>query len=38
MNGIALHGNTRIYGGTFLVFSDYMRNAVRLVRADARCR
>ncbi|MGC5566231.1 transketolase [Streptomyces sp. FR-108] len=30
MNGIALHGNTRVYGGTFLVFSDYMRNAVRL--------
>ncbi|WP_327242156.1 transketolase [Streptomyces sp. NBC_01320] len=30
MNGIALHGNTRIYGGTFLAFSDYMRNAVRL--------
>lgn len=30
MNGIALHGHTRIYGGTFLVFSDYMRNAVRL--------
>ncbi|MFD3366299.1 transketolase [Streptomyces albidoflavus] len=30
MNGIQLHGNTRIYGGTFLVFSDYMRNAVRL--------
>ncbi|MFE8957685.1 transketolase [Streptomyces iakyrus] len=30
MNGIALHGNTRIYGGTFLVFSDYMRNAVRM--------
>nr|WP_202535359.1 transketolase [Streptomyces sp. SID4919] len=30
MNGIALHGNTRIYAGTFLVFSDYMRNAVRL--------
>ncbi len=30
MNGIALHGNTRIYGGTFLVFSDYMRPAVRL--------
>ncbi|MEU2779891.1 transketolase C-terminal domain-containing protein, partial [Streptomyces sp. NPDC007162] len=24
------HGNTRAYGGTFLVFSDYMRNAVRL--------
>ena len=30
MNGIALHGNTRIYGGTFLTFSDYMRGAVRL--------
>ncbi len=30
MNGIALHGGTRIYGGTFLVFSDYMRPAVRL--------
>jgi transketolase len=30
MNGIALHGLTRPYGGTFLVFSDYMRPAVRL--------
>ncbi|MGW7004554.1 transketolase [Streptomyces sp. NPDC054933] len=30
MNGIALHGNTRIFGGTFLVFSDYMRPAARL--------
>jgi transketolase len=30
MNGIALHGHTRVYGGTFLVFSDYMRPAVRL--------
>ena len=30
INGITLHGNTRVYGGTFLVFSDYMRNAVRL--------
>jgi transketolase len=30
MNGVALHGNTRVYGGTFLVFSDYMRGAVRL--------
>ncbi|MBM9622265.1 transketolase [Streptomyces zhihengii] len=30
MNGITLHGNTRVFGGTFLVFSDYMRNAVRL--------
>lgn len=30
MNGIATHGNTRVYGGTFFVFSDYMRPAVRL--------
>jgi len=30
MNGIALHGATRPYGGTFLVFSDYMRPSVRL--------
>ncbi|MFJ4003662.1 transketolase [Streptomyces sp. NPDC090023] len=30
MNGITLAGNTKVYGGTFLVFSDYMRNAVRL--------
>ncbi len=30
LNGIALHGQTRPYGGTFLVFSDYMRPAVRL--------
>jgi transketolase len=30
MNGIALHGGTRVYGGTFLTFSDYMRGAVRL--------
>ena len=30
MNGIALHGLTRPYGGTFLVFSDYMRPSVRL--------
>nr|WP_281292242.1 transketolase [Actinomadura decatromicini] len=29
-NGIALHGGTRPYGGTFLIFSDYMRPAVRL--------
>jgi transketolase len=29
-SGIALHGLTRPYGGTFLVFSDYMRPAVRL--------
>jgi transketolase len=30
MNGIALHGGFVPYGGTFLVFSDYARNAVRL--------
>ena len=30
MNGITLHGGTRVYGGTFLTFSDYMRPAVRL--------
>ena len=30
LTGIALHGPTRPYGGTFLVFSDYMRGAVRL--------
>ena len=45
LNGIALEGLTRPYGGTFLVFSDYMRPAVRLaaiqqaprhLRVDAR--
>ena len=30
MNGIAVHGGTRVYGGTFLTFSDYMRGSVRL--------
>ena len=30
LNGMTLHGLTRPYGGTFLVFSDYMRGAVRL--------
>ncbi|MES2522698.1 MAG: transketolase [Gemmatimonadota bacterium] len=30
MNGMALHGGTVPYGGTFLVFSDYMRPAIRL--------
>lgn len=30
LNGMALHGGLRPYGGTFLVFSDYMRPAVRL--------
>ena len=45
LNGIALHGPTRPYGGTFLQFCDYMRGAVRLaalmkapvdLRVDAR--
>ncbi|MDL9935822.1 transketolase [Gordonia sp. ABSL1-1] len=30
LSGIALHGPTRAYGGTFLQFADYMRPAVRL--------
>jgi transketolase len=30
LNGIVLHGKTRAYGGTFLIFSDYMRPALRL--------
>ena len=30
VNGINLHGGLRAYGGTFLIFSDYMRGAVRL--------
>ena len=30
LNGITLHGLTRSFGGTFAVFSDYMRPAVRL--------
>ena len=30
MNGLALHGGVVPYGGTFLVFSDYARNAMRL--------
>jgi transketolase len=30
LSGIVLHGGTRPYGGTFLIFSDYMRPAVRL--------
>ncbi|HZI97006.1 MAG TPA: transketolase [Actinomycetales bacterium] len=30
LNGIHVHGGTRAYGGTFLIFSDYMRPAVRL--------
>lgn len=30
MNGMALHGGVVPYGGTFLIFSDYARNAIRL--------
>jgi transketolase len=30
LNGMALHGGTRPYGGTFLVFADYLRPAIRL--------
>ena len=30
MNGLALHGGVRPFGGTFLIFSDYMRPSVRL--------
>jgi transketolase len=30
MNGMAVHGGVRTYGGTFLIFSDYMRPAIRL--------
>jgi len=30
MNGITLHGGTRVFGGTFLQFADYMRPSVRL--------
>ena len=35
MNGIALHGGTRVYGGTFLTFSDYMRGGGPARVADA---
>lgn len=30
MNGMSLYGGFRVYGGTFLVFSDYARNAIRM--------
>ena len=30
MNGILLHGGTRVFGGTFFVFTDYLRAAIRL--------
>ncbi|HEX9939543.1 MAG TPA: transketolase [Longimicrobium sp.] len=30
MNGMTLHGGVRVYGGTFLIFSDYMKPPIRL--------
>lgn len=30
LNGLALHGGLKVYGGTFFVFSDYLRPAIRL--------
>lgn len=30
LNGMVLHGGLRVYGGTFLIFSDYMKPAIRL--------
>lgn len=30
LNGMSLHGGLRVYGGTFLIFSDYLRPAIRL--------
>ena len=30
LNGMMLHGGLKVYGGTFLVFSDYLRGAIRL--------
>jgi transketolase len=30
MNGISLHGGLKVYGGTFFVFTDYLRPAIRL--------
>ncbi|MDD9272256.1 transketolase [Paenibacillus sp. GCM10023248] len=30
LNGMTLHGGVRVFGGTFLVFSDYLRGAIRL--------
>lgn len=35
MNGIALHGGLKTYGGTFFVFSDYLRPAIRLAKINA---
>ncbi len=36
MNGMSLHGGLRPFGGTFLIFSDYMRPAVRLAALMSR--
>src|SRR5690606_40256836 len=30
LNGMALHGGLRVFGGTFFVFSDYLRPAIRM--------
>src|SRR5690625_5444761 len=30
LNGMALHGGLKVYGGTFFVFSDYLRPSIRL--------
>ena len=38
LNGMALHGGVIPYGGTFLVFSDYMRGSMRSGGADGRAR
>jgi transketolase len=38
MNGMALHGGVIPYGGTFLVFSDYCRNAIRMSALPASAR
>ena len=35
LNGMAAHGGFRVYGGTFLIFSDYMRPAVRLAALES---
>jgi transketolase len=37
MNGTALHGGVRPYGGTFLIFADYMKPAIRLAAMMGQC-
>jgi transketolase len=37
MNGMALHGGVRPYGGTFLIFADYMKPAIRLAAMMGQC-